>query len=387
MCARAARLCFLACLALLPWAWMPPFPWLHAHAQWSDAFLAAAAGCWALDRARRRTWPALRPVHLGVALYLAAAVLSALLAAPDPPGALLKVLGMASLAGLAGLAADLGAREGLVPAMARVVAWTSLAAAGAAVLGVALFLAGIPTRLVGGYGDLVPGPYARAQAGLYHPALLGSFCIAAAAVVARADARLPPALRRTVLAALGLAALLTLSREALGFALAAALPRLRRPGWRGPVVAGAALAVLATVGLTAVNLTLDPTRPWAARVDPGPATRVETLTSALATVAAHPLLGAGPGAQTAQSRGRRMDAHLTPLNVAATLGLPALAGFLLIPAALWRDRPRPTDLATWGGLAGLGLTALAIDVEDFRHLWLLLGLAAVPARPAAGPPA
>jgi hypothetical protein len=69
------------------------------------------------------------------------------------------------------------------------------------------------------------------------------------------------------------------------------------------------------------------------------------------------------------------DAHFTPLNVAATLGLPALAAFLAIPVLLWRGRVRPADLATWGGLAGIGLDALAQDVEDFRHLWVLFGLA------------
>ncbi|MGH9938924.1 MAG: hypothetical protein ACREAM_22005, partial [Blastocatellia bacterium] len=36
---------------------------------------------------------------------------------------------------------------------------------------------------------------------------------------------------------------------------------------------------------------------------------------------------------------------------------------------------RPSDLAIWGGLAGLGLDALAQDVEDFHHLWVMIGLA------------
>ena len=61
--------------------------------------------------------------------------------------------------------------------------------------------------------------------------------------------------------------------------------------------------------------------------------------------------------------GQPFDAHCTPLNVAATLGLPALAGFALIPFALWRSRSRPLDRATWGMLAGLALDALGQDVE------------------------
>jgi len=72
--------------------------------------------------------------------------------------------------------------------------------------------------------------------------------------------------------------------------------------------------------------------------------------------------------------------------VAATLGLPALAGLALAVWALWRARARPTDLATWGMLAGLGLDGLGQDVEDFRHVWVALGLADdgrdTPERPA-----
>ena len=38
------------------------------------------------------------------------------------------------------------------------------------------------------------------------------------------------------------------------------------------------------------------------------------------------------------------------------------------------QRARPTDTATWAALAGIGLDALTQDVEDFRHVWVLLGL-------------
>ena len=30
---RAVLVLYLTSLALLPWAWFPPFPWLHEHAQ------------------------------------------------------------------------------------------------------------------------------------------------------------------------------------------------------------------------------------------------------------------------------------------------------------------------------------------------------------------
>ena len=34
---------YLTALALLPWSWFPPFPWLHERAQWSDVVFAAAS--------------------------------------------------------------------------------------------------------------------------------------------------------------------------------------------------------------------------------------------------------------------------------------------------------------------------------------------------------
>lgn len=60
--------------------------------------------------------------------------------------------------------------------------------------------------------------------------------------------------------------------------------------------------------------------------------------------------------------------------MAGTLGLPALMAFVYLCTRLWRQRGRPTDRATWSGLAGLGLDALAQDIEDFRHLWVMIGL-------------
>jgi hypothetical protein len=57
------------------------------------------------------------------------------------------------------------------------------------------------------------------------------------------------------------------------------------------------------------------------------------------------------------------------------MGLPALAGLGLAVFSVWRARARPTDLATWGMLAGLALDGLGQDIEDFRHAWVALGLA------------
>ena len=89
----------------------------------------------------------------------------------------------------------------------------------------------------------------------------------------------------------------------------------------------------------------------------------------------HPIFGVGLGIQPGLYKGRSFDSHCTPLNIAATLGLPALMVFSVLIASLWRRRTRPTDLAIWGGLAGLALDGLAQDIEDFRHVWVMIGIA------------
>jgi hypothetical protein len=137
-----------------------------------------------------------------------------------------------------------------------------------------------------------------------------------------------------------------------------------------------ALASAATLAaLTIWNVALDPTRPREARLRQEPSSRREALASSAQSLAAHPFTGTGPGTSPGSCGGTLFDAHFTPLNVAATLGLPALGALLAVPLLLWRRRSRPTDLAVWGGLAGMALDALAQDVEDFRHLWVLFGLA------------
>ena len=168
---------------------------------------------------------------------------------------------------------------------------------------------------------------------------------------------------------------LTTSRAIFAFALAAAIrhattPARRRFAWG----LGIAL-VLAMVGLTLVNVTFQPLRPWDLKLREGPSVRLQSATTSLETLAAHPLFGSGLGSSPGRRGSLAFDAHLTPLNVAATLGLPALAGLAFAVFCLWRARARPTDLALWGMLAGLALDGLGQDVEDFRHVWVALGLA------------
>lgn len=76
-------------------------------------------------------------------------------------------------------------------------------------------------------------------------------------------------------------------------------------------------------------------------------------------------------------------AHVTLLNIAATMGIPALAAITFLIVILWRNRWRPTPIATWSGLAGLAIDGLTLDSDHFRHLWILLGMADADRRPVA----
>jgi len=373
---RAVRVLYLASLALLPWSWWPPFPWLHAHAQWGDLVFAAAVAAWLAERARARMRPRLGLAHAAMALYIAGAALSLVLAAPDRRAGAWKLLGLCELCALAIVTADLAARPGMMRAIGRVLAASALATAGAAALGVGLFYAGVPTRLCGSYGsELIPGAYARAQAGLYHPNLLASFCIFAAAVLARTDTELPPWLRRTCQLALGATVLLAVARGILPFFVATAVRAASTPRRRALAALAAAACAALLLGLSVRTIAVDPSHPLSVRLRPGLAPRGHTITSSMRTLFAHPLTGSGLGTHPGALGPVPHDAHLTPLNVAATMGVPALVGFLALPLLLWRGRRRPTDRATWSGLLALGLDALAQDIEDFRHLWVLFGLA------------
>ena len=367
---------YFVSLALLPWTWFPPFPWLHQHAQWSDAVFAAAALAWLIERWQIGSWPRFQAAHAGLALYFVFALLSLLLASPSIGAGIGKLGGVAELCLLAFITSDIASRPGVSERIVRVIAFTSLITAAAAVAGLIMFYAGASTRLVGTYGDLRPSDwYARVQAGTYHPNLLASFCIFAASIALRREGALPNWLRRTTVAALAITVLLTFSRGVLGFVLALLISKAHTLGRRRLAGLWAAASACVVLVLTIWNLSINPARPFEARFESSDSSRHEAAASSLTTLVQHPVLGMGLGTHPAEYRGRPFDSHCTPLNIAATLGLPALMSIAFLITALWRWRARPTELAIWGGLAGLALDGLAQDIEDFRHVWVMLGLA------------
>lgn len=372
---RAVLVLYFSSLVLLPWTWFPPFPWLHEHAQWSDAVFGVTALAWVIECWQLGNWPRLRPVHIALALYFLFACLSLFFASPHPVSGLPKLVGIGELCTLAFITSDLASRPGVSPGIARAIAITSLITGAAAVAGLLLFYGGVRLPLIGIYGELEPSQwYARVQAGTHNPNLLASFCIFAAAIIARRDSGMPVALRRLALGALWVTVVLTFSRGILGFIVAAMIRNAHTP--KKKKIAGAVGISCAVIMLSATlwNPVLDPSHPFAAHLQTAPSTRLQAATSSLQTLSAHPLFGSGLGTNPGTARGLAFDAHLTALNVASTLGLPALVALLFLIASLWLRRGRPTDLAIWGGLAGLALDGLAQDIEDFRHTWVIMGL-------------
>jgi hypothetical protein len=326
------------------------------------------------------------PAHAGLALYLFLATTSLLFASPHPRAGALKLLGVAELCVLAFISSDLASRPDISRKITRVVAITSLLTAGAAVTGLLLFYAGIGSRLIGIYGELQPSPwYARVQAGTYNPNLLASFCIFAATVVARRDGELPLWFRRITLATLWITVCLTFSRGILGFLLAALIRGAVTPRRRAAAGAGALAILCLTLALTVWKPSVNPAHPFDTRLENVASSRFQAASSSFKTLVSHPIFGSGLGTSPGKYRGLPFDAHLTPLNIAATLGLPALMSIAFLIGSLWRARGRPTDLAIWGGLAGLAVDGLSQDIEEFRHVWVLMGLAGADALKAGVP--
>ena len=374
---------FLAALAALPFRWLSPLSSVHERAGWADVFIAASAALWLGNRAsawRAGERPRPRPWQWALAAYVLLTFVSAAFSA-NRGGAVTNAVLTAELAFLAVLAADFASDLRRRGAIALVVIAGALVTAALALIGLLLFYLGHRTSLLWGYGELVPSKsYARVAAGFYSAPLLASYCIFASAVIAMRGTDLTPRWRRAGQVALAGVVVSTLSRAVVGFT-AAVLARVAARRSRGSLrvaAAAAAAAAVAAMGL----LTVEPTILAGGITREGSGYRHDSVSSSWRTLQDHPIVGIGPGELPGVGFGRPVRAHLTPLNIAATLGVPALIALILVVVFIWRDRLRPTDAALWAGLLGTAIDGLGQDIDHFRHVWILLGLAA--AQPRGG---
>ena len=279
-------------------------------------------------------------------------------------------LGALELAVVLGLAAALGADEAIRDRLLK--AWIGGAAVACAVglAAAAMAVAGVdPAPLHAGGGEL---GLAFRPAGLCRTGMLAAWSLVPVVLLWLDGERLFGRARIPLLVLIGTTLALTLTRTLLAVPFAVLLAS----GRRGLRLAGGALLVVAALA----SLRLD----VHGRAEPGIRWRIAA--SALERAAAHPLFGVGPDAGAARAGWPRSsdplhawDAHSTLLDLAATRGLPAAALFAAAAALAWRaSRRGPPDEARTALRVALGAVlfdALTIDAGDFRHLWLLLGLA------------
>jgi hypothetical protein len=371
---RPALAVYLTALALLPVKWLSPIAYQQAGL--TDVFTAIALIAWLAERAWARSPVRIRRIHVAYVAFAGATAVAGAFASNHRLAAE-NVLITCELIALAVMTASFWSSPLGRRAISRVVIASVVFTAALSLVGLGLFYLGVHTSLTESYSGYFKTSdlYTRIAAGFESAPLMGSWCIFASAVVAMDVLRLGRRTRAILQATLFLLTLITLSRAFVAFALAAAIrarrsnnPRTRRVA--AAVVAGSLAVMLA---LSVAPLTLSPLRPGSSRADINP--RLSTIKTSAETFWAHPLVGTGPGTLTATWQHGRYRAHFTPLNVAATSGLPALISLVAIVLILWRGRRRVTSLTVWSGLAGLGLDALGQDAEHFLHVWIMLGIA------------
>jgi hypothetical protein len=347
-----------------------PRPPVAAHAAWADVALAAAAVFACVAWAKRRWSPSVHVVVLAAA-FVGWTILAALLA---PAPALVPVLGAAAL-GVLLVVTEMAVRaegDALRDALAR--AWIY----GAIAVGAIGLVAGAAAQLGVDIAPLHRGDgelgLAFRPAGVQRVGLVAELALVPLLLLVADGARLVG--RRARIAGLVLLTLVLaagLTRSLLAAALGLGLQRLKaRPMRIGAVVALVAIAFVA--------LRFD------VHDSGAPGIRWRIAASAARTAAAHPLIGSGPMAEVAwvgwpgpDDPPRGWTAHLTPLDLAASAGIPAALLFVILFAYALRRagqaRESPFGDAMWVGLWATAFDALMVDVEHFRHVWLLLGLA------------
>jgi hypothetical protein len=260
--------------------------------------------------------------------------------------------------------------------------WSSAVWCVAGLVSGALVTARIPVPfLIDGSGEL--GLSFR-PAGLSGVGMLAAATLCPWLLLVTDGRRLVGRARTPLLILLTLTLALTLTRTLLAAAVGVVVwHALSRRHWRwgAPAIAGLVLLSLASMRLDlhgdrgALSLTSQPGIRW------------RIAASALANARANPLFGLGPTARAAMAGWPRAsdeptdwDAHDTPLDVAATRGLPALLFYAVAVALVVRSarrRERTTlQIALLAILAATLFDGLTVDLEDARHAWLLFALAA-----------
>lgn len=312
-----------------------------------------------------------------IAAFAAGAAISTLFG-----GSPVKLLGhfeLAALGWMAVCASPHGARwlrRALVIAAA-LAALTAMAALAIFFSGLAGYdAAGRPENpLLYIHGSLVSGNYPRPRGTLVTGAMLSSVVATGFALLWFERELVPgPWPRRLISAVCIVALFFTFSRAIATLAIVlitAEIWRRDSPRWaRGAcVIAAAAYAVALWVSLR-YHVVLNPMEPWAVDVLAEDGDRFGRWRIAVAALVESPIVGAGPGVLVAEG----WSAHNTWLNLWAVIGIVPLAAFAFLMLASIRFAIGSRSLGVACALIFALIESTYTDIEDMRHVWLLIGV-------------
>lgn len=305
--------------------------------------------------------------------WLGAFVAGIALSALVNDGSYLKLAGHLELVVVMLIAATLSQDQVLAIRLRQALIWAAIVGATAGLLGALLFFLGEETPLLNHYGDLLPGDYPRIRGTCFKVNMLATI-VATGLILLPGEEKtsLLAKLRWPLALLLGTALLFTFSRTWL--TLGAGLVTLRaldEQTGRRKMLAIAAVVIVAVLLVVSARFTiqLEPTHFWRATITDEPGTRWVIWGDALNTVAANPIFGAGPGSPATDLG---WSAHLVWLNLWAVLGVVPLCAFAVgTYRALGRYQLETVVAVALGVIL---LDGLARDVEDMRHVWILMGL-------------
>lgn len=355
---------FLLGVLALPLQWFPQIGF--GAAQLSDLLFLLAAIAFVFSSTRLIRLPG--PDLAWVGVFVCGITISALVNG----GSYLKLLGHYELVAVMLMAATLAQDTSVAERLRHALIGAAIVGALTGLSGAVLFYLGEQSGLLNHYGDLVPGNYPRIRGTCVRANMLATV-LATGLILVRAEGAKSPVYRwRTAITLLlGCALFFTFSRTWLTVAAGLLALHALQVGSARLRLAAAAATVL-TVALLIISarytIHIDPTRFWQATVSTDPASRWVIWQGALNTIASNPIWGLGPGAAASNN----WSAHLVWLNLWAVLGLAPLCAFAM--GCYRAMRLYRYDLGAAVVLGVMLLDGFARDIEDMRHLWVVLGL-------------
>ena len=362
----------ISLLALQIW---PPMPLLGM--QLSDAFfaLAFAQFLWA----RLEIGPAFACIP--IAAFAAGAAVSTLFG--GNPVKLIGHFELAALGWMAVCASPNGARW-----LRRALVVAAVLAALTAMAGLVVFFSGIAGYDAAGrpsspllyiHGALVSDNYPRPRGTLVTGAMLTSIVATGFALLWFERDLVPgPRARRLIYGLCAVALFFAFSRSIVTFAMvlvAVELWRRDSPRWaRGAYMAVAVVYVAALAVSLRYHVVLNPMEPWAVDVLAEDGDRFGRWRIAAAVAVHNPIVGVGPSLGGGAGVAAGWSAHNTWLNLWAGLGIVPLAAFALLMIASLRSAIRSRSPGLICALVFALIESSYSDIEDMRHVWLLIGI-------------